>query len=296
MNQIICPSELGLTYYLDLQEGSVLHTPSLTRAARQLPVCVCSYGYFVAGPRHFTERNVHRALYQVFITHKGCGRFLVDGREFFSTPGTALVLDFNFPHRYESFNGIWEHEWVNFTGSACKTYEKLINPEGLCVHRLDNNPEPYTLLKAIGAGVMQQDMPGFVQTTTRIIQLLDCIYSLSVSRQRSRIDDLQGDIQRCVDFMQDHYMQRLHLDDIAQMSYLSKYYFARAFKQYMGITPYEYLTSVRLSHAKSMLISSTLSVEEIGYITGFGGAKNFIRQFRQSSGMTPGEYRKNPGA
>ena len=91
-------------------------------------------------------------------------------------------------------------------------------------------------------------------------------------------------------------MQRLSLDEIAQMSYLSKYYFARAFRQYMGITPYEYLTSVRLSHAKGLLISSSLSVDEIGYRTGFGGAKNFIRQFRQSMGMTPGEYRKTPGA
>ncbi len=287
---------MGLTYYLDIQEGSVLHTPTPTRAARQLPVCVCSYGYFVAGPRHFTERDVHRTLWQVFITHKGCGRFLVNGREYYSTPGTAVLLDFNQPHRYEAFNGIWEHEWVNFSGSAGRTYEKLINPEGLCVHRLENHPEPYALLNAIGTGVMQQDMPGFVQTTTRIIQLLDCLYNLSVAMQRLKIDDLQGNIQRCVDFIQEHYMQRLSLDEIAQMSYLSKYYFAHAFKQYMGITPYEYLTSVRLSHAKSLLISSTASVEEIGYRTGFGGAKNFIRQFRQSTGTTPGEYRKNPGA
>jgi len=296
MRPIIGPNEQGLTYCLDLQEGSTLHTPTPTRAARQLPICICSYGYFVAGPGHFTERNICRSLYQIFITHRGCGRFTSEGREYFSTPGTAVLLDFNQPHRYEAFGGVWEHEWVNFSGSACRTYMGLINPEGPCVHGLGSDPEPAAILGEIGRGVMQQDMPGFVRTTTRIIRLLDCLYSLSVTLQRSRIDDLQGNIQRCISFIQSHYMQRLNLDEIAQMSYLSKYYFSRAFRQYMGITPYEYLTSVRLSHAKNLLISTQLSVDEIGYQTGFGGAKNFIRQFRQSMGMTPGEYRKTPGA
>ena len=296
MHPIVGPNELGLTYCLDLQEGSTLYTPTPTRAARQLPVCICSYGYFIAGPGHFTERNTYRSLHQIFITYKGCGRFMTEGREFLSGPGTAVLLDFSQPHRYEAFGGVWEHEWVNFSGSACRTFADLINPEGPCAHSLGTDPQPAELLGEIGRGVMQQDMPGFVRTATRIITLLDCLYSLSVNLQRSRIDDLQGNIQRCVSFIQSHYMQRLSLDEIAQMSYLSKYYFARAFRQYMGITPYEYLTSVRLSHAKGLLISSSLSVDEIGYRTGFGGAKNFIRQFRQSMGMTPGEYRKNPGA
>ena len=106
MHPIVGPNELGLTYCLDLAEGSTLYTPTPTRSARQLPICICSYGYFVAGPGHFTERNTYRALHQIFITYKGCGRFVTEGREYFATPGTAVLLDFSQPHRYESFNGV----------------------------------------------------------------------------------------------------------------------------------------------------------------------------------------------
>ena len=91
-------------------------------------------------------------------------------------------------------------------------------------------------------------------------------------------------------------MDRLNLETLSQAAYLSKYYYAHAFKQYMGMTAYEYVNSVRLSHAKSLLVTTSHSVEDIGWLTGFNGSKNFIRQFRQTLGITPGEYRKYPGA
>lgn len=296
MANIIGPNEKGLTYCLDLQDDSRLLTPSPTRVARRLPICICSYGYFVAGPHHFTERNQYRSLYQVFLTHSGCGRFIIDGREYLAKKDTAVFLNCGHPHRYESFGGVWEHEWVNFSGSACQVYQEIINPEGFCVHPLGGNREPWVIMQEIRMGTMNQDLPGLVQSSTRIIRLLDSLYTLSMSHQRSRIDELRGNVQRSIDYIDEHYMSAISLDDLAQAAFLSKYYYLRSFKQYTGMTPYEYLTSVRLSHAMTLLVASDQTIDEIGFQTGFGGAKNFIRQFRQSMGITPGDYRKNPGA
>lgn len=295
MGNIIGPNEKGLTYCLDLLDASQLFTPSPTKMARRLPICICSYGYFVAGPGHYTDRDQFRSLYQVFLTHSGCGRFIIDGKEYLADKDTAVFLNCGHPHRYESYKGTWEHEWVNFSGSSCKVYQDLINPDGFRIHQLHGNREPFIIMQEIKSGVMNQDMPGLVQTSTRIIRLLDSLYTLSMSHQRSHIDDMRGNVQLSIDYIDEHYMESVSLDQLAQTAFLSKYYYLRSFKQYTGMTPYEYLTSVRLSHAIKMLVATNRSIDEIGYETGFGGAKNFIRQFRQSMGVTPGDYRKTPG-
>ena len=287
--------ESGLSYRLDLLEGSIMGPASPSRRAQTLPVSVVSYGYFVAGPGHFTERDQMRCLFQVFITHSGRGRFLIDGEELIAEPGTVALLDCGHPHRYESLDGVWEHEWVNFSGSGCRIYYELINPEGFAIYPLDGNDDIPAVMREIREGVGRQDMPGFVHTSTRIIRLLDAIYGLTVEQQRMRMTDRQSNVVRSVKYIDAHYMEPLSLENLAQTAFLSKFYYTRAFKRYMGVTPYEYLNTVRINHAKSLLLATRISVEDSAWRVGFSGSKNLIRQFKQATGMTPGEYRRSAG-
>ena len=294
MKPIIIGEEIGLSYKLDLQEGSVLYTPAPNSTSGKMPISIVSYGYFVAGPEHFTERHDTKQLLQIFITHRGRGRFIVNGREFIARPGSICLLNFEQSHRYEAYQGTWEHEWVNFTGSACGIYDKLINPDGFQLYSVEKYPGASSLMREIRKGAMKQEVLEYVHNTTRILRLLDGIYTLRVMQQRDRLDNLQGKVMLSAEYMQTHYMERLTLDQLAQISYLSKYYYARAFKQYLGLSPYEYLNAVRLSQARNLLISSTLTVDQIGWQTGFGGAKNLIRAFRKAWNITPGEFRQSP--
>lgn len=296
MQQFYIPDEAGLTYNLDLQEGSKMAAPTPTLQARRLPVYPCSYGYFFAGNEHFTFRNQYRCLYQIFITYHGEGHFIVDDREFIARPDTVILLDLGMPHRYESLNGIWEHEWVNFSGAACQIYYDLINPNGVAVYSLGGDCEVRTILREIGNGIMNQDMMGFMRTGTNIIRLLNAMYDLVMHQQRLNILDQYGNILRSVDYINAHYMERLNLEKLAQAAYLSKYHYNRAFKKYLGMTPFEYLNSVRISHAKPLLLTTRMSVEEISWQVGCFGSKNLIRLFKKTTNMTPNEFRKYAGA
>ena len=59
-----------------------------------------------------------------------------------------------------------------------------------------------------------------------------------------------------------------------------------------GRTPHEYLSAVRLRHAKELLTETALSVEEIGFRCGFSSSTAFIRSFRQATSITPASFRK----
>jgi AraC-like DNA-binding protein len=58
------------------------------------------------------------------------------------------------------------------------------------------------------------------------------------------------------------------------------------------MTPYAYLTGVRMNQAMKMLLNTTSSVEEIADHCAFCSSANFIRAFRQSTGVTPRSFRK----
>lgn len=57
-----------------------------------------------------------------------------------------------------------------------------------------------------------------------------------------------------------------------------------------------YIHEARLAHAKTLLVETTLSLQEIAETVGFGNALTMSRAFKKRYGMTPGAYRKTGGA
>jgi len=284
--------EAGRTYNLDLRDGSVNCTPMLIRSMESLPIPEYSYGYFLAGARHFTQRGSACLLHQVFITHKGSGRFLLDGREYVAGPNTICLLNLQKPHRYETAGDLWEYEWVNFRGPSCDYYEEMINPEGFTIYDLRDDLTLMARMQDIRASVERIGLMEFVQTGTRILCLLDAFCSFVAEYQQTRLPNCHENIMTAVHYIDEHYMERVTLDMLADMAFLSKYYFTRAFSRYKGMTPYKYLNSVRLSHARQMLLTTAYTIDEIGWRVGYGGSKNLIRAFSCATGVTPAQYRR----
>jgi signal transduction histidine kinase/DNA-binding response OmpR family regulator len=67
--------------------------------------------------------------------------------------------------------------------------------------------------------------------------------------------------------------------------------FQKEIKELTGITPVEFIRSIRLNEAKKMLNDPALSISEIAYSVGFGNLSYFTRSFKQEFGKLPSEYR-----
>ena len=74
---------------------------------------------------------------------------------------------------------------------------------------------------------------------------------------------------------------------------MSKSYFLRLFRRYMGTTPYNYLVNFRITQAKEWLVLTDHSVSEIAQEVGFGDASNFSTRFVKATGQSPLQYRKS---
>ncbi len=98
-------------------------------------------------------------------------------------------------------------------------------------------------------------------------------------------------ISRVMLYMQDHLTESISVQQLADMVYVSKSYLSRAFKFKTGLTLMEYLCSLRMEAAKTLLAASDMNTEEIACQTGYHSAKFFYRAFRAYTGMSTREYR-----
>ena len=84
----------------------------------------------------------------------------------------------------------------------------------------------------------------------------------------------------------------LTLAQLAKVACLSRFHFARAFKTAVGQSPHQYVSTHRLERAKELLTRDDRSLLEIAIALTFSSQANFTRAFHQSTGMTPGQYRR----
>lgn len=78
---------------------------------------------------------------------------------------------------------------------------------------------------------------------------------------------------------------------LAKKCKISEVYFRRLFKEYMGISPKQYVLTLRIQKAKQMLSEGRKRVQTIAYKCGFESGAHFSRTFKKHVGMTPAEYR-----
>lgn len=99
-------------------------------------------------------------------------------------------------------------------------------------------------------------------------------------------------VRQVKEYITTNYMQDICLKELADLICMSEDSFSRFFKNKTGRTPNRYLIDYRLGIAARLLLTTKLSVAEIGYSCGFNTLSHYNRLFRESKGCTPSEFRE----
>ncbi len=94
-------------------------------------------------------------------------------------------------------------------------------------------------------------------------------------------------------YIENHYMEKISIEDIANEVALSQSHFMKFFKHTMGTSFIDYLNDYRLTMASRMLLGSEDAILNIAGECGYENLSYFNRMFKKHFGMTPREYRKN---
>ena len=100
------------------------------------------------------------------------------------------------------------------------------------------------------------------------------------------------EIEMAVSYFNENYNTKISVAQYAESLHISTNWFIRNFKQHMKISPAQYLLSLRMVNAQSLLENTDYSVGEIAEIVGYDNQLYFSRVFKKEYGVSPAQYRK----
>lgn len=103
--------------------------------------------------------------------------------------------------------------------------------------------------------------------------------------------DVSPPIQRARDYVDVRVGEVRTLDELAEVAGLSRYHFARRFRDEVGEPPWAYVRRVRAEQARRLLESGA-SPAEVAYATGYTDQPHLTRDLRERFGRTPGQIRR----
>ena len=99
-------------------------------------------------------------------------------------------------------------------------------------------------------------------------------------------------LETTLQYLRENFHEQLPLPKVARKAGFSVPAFTRSFKQATGTTFVSYLRALRIEHAKKLVSTTPLSLEQVAYSCGFNSQHHLIRSFKKVTDMTPGAYRR----
>lgn len=277
-----------------LKESEVyFYTPG-DQAKRTFFYPLCA-GHYFCSPDYRVQRNNYDSF--LFMYVKKGGGFLTipaapEGDQIWKTyefhEGDVISVDCYRPHIYGTAMGS-EILWLHFDGASSREYFQMIHSVNGPVCHLKNTLEVEKTLQKIMTMISSQKNINDAACSLCIVQLLT--YAL-LSEQGADPDECSpGIIEDTISYISSHIGEDLPLKLLADRAGLSPFYFTRLFKKETGYTPHNYIIQSRINIAKFYLKSSSYSIKEICYNSGFPNESSFCSTFKKICNMTPSEYK-----
>ena len=176
-----------------------------------------------------------------------------------------------------SFMVFWSYVILNVRFSVLS----FLNRMGYCASALEESDTEDALEQ--GGASMEAAMAYAEKMLQKAIEIRD-----ENSGNKNR-DILENSIE----YIKTHYMdENMSLNAVAQVANISANHFSALFSQNIGQTFIEYLTEIRMEHAKELLRCTGKRASEIALEVGYKDSHYFSYLFKKTQGMTPSDYRK----
>ncbi len=279
-----------LTYNLDIEPGSLWLRSTPGEFASKQPYYCSEAGIFYAR-QDFNTSRTFKDNYILFYTFEGTGLIHQSDRTVELPANHALLMNCRYPQAYKTKGDTWKHYWIHIDGAGIASLENLLIPNG----RLQPIPVPDSAryhFDAILRNLETETTEAILSDSLEIHQILTML-TQSILQNSSREIGTVALIRESADYIRLHYRQEIAIEDLLEITHLSKSYYLDMFRQYIGTTPHNYLLSSRITKAKEMLETTDKSITQIADETGFRDVSAFSVRFSKMTGQSPSQYRKN---
>lgn len=281
-----------------VSQASVRYIFTPSSFAEQMLYYPTRMGHYICDSRyHFSYQNEiaidpgHLFNYMIFFIKEGQMDIAVDGEQKLVRKHGFVIFDCQKPYEYQALTETMEFYWLLFNGGQSTLfYEKLLQVHGSHMFEAGGVAQMelvFTRLLALSESMER------VSERTYSEKIYSLLCQMLVS-ERGKEDAFSEIIDQAVAFMDRNLDQELSVDAVASHVGLSGSYFSKQFRLRTGYSPYEYLIFERIQKAKELLVSTNMTVQQIGFEIGYHSEDNFIKSFKKKVGVSPNTFRKFP--
>ena len=234
-----------------------------------------------------------RKDYQILYVANGKTHFWFDGREEIVSTGHMVLYK---PEEIQKYVYYLEDNpevfWIHFTGRDVKN---ILAYHGIS---LDEHvfycgvlPDYKALFRKI-IQELQLCRYGYEDYIVSLFKDILLLVDRQQHEQKKATGDVQEQIERAAAYFNENYNTKISIDDYAESLHISTNGFIHNFKQYAGMSPAQYILSLRMVNAQSLLERTTYNIKEISEIVGYENPLYFSRVFKKEIGKSPAQYRK----
>ena len=223
--------------------------------------------------------------------HSDCFAYILSGEAIYNfnnkifsvKPGNILYLPYQSVYSFDIITPVYEVLYVDFNFDYDENFS--------------NNPSLFHIAKSLNIEnsfrkLHKKWLMRQFGSLTECFSLLYEIYAKILKSATSYIPSNKYNLlENAVDFILSNYTNNISIREIVTHTSLSEGHFRRLFKEVYHVSPIEYLTNLKLEHAKDLLINTKQNLTDIAEFSGFSSAAYFCLLFKKKVGYTPNEFR-----
>ncbi len=258
--------------------------------------------HFRTAEDYYDDFHIHNN-YEIYYYMDGEIDFFVNKSRYHMNKGNLLFFNTQDVHKavnlshdvpYERFVIQFDPSTIRKMGTekthllACFEEEK---PDHQNIITLDLKQRQYyeqTANQLLHA-MQMADFGSDILPYTYLIQLLILINKVYYNSPYHEQNIMPPQVMATLDYLDTHLTEDLSLDRIAKDLAISKYHLSHVFKKNTGTTIYQYVLIKRIALSKTLLMEGK-SVTEACHGSGFNDYSNFIRTFKNITGISPGSF------
>lgn len=252
----------------------------------------CPPGY-ICGPLVRDHYLIHYILSGKGTYQSGATTYHLDtGQGFLIFPDTVTVYQADAAEP-------WNYAWIGFHGLKVEHYLKLTNLSMKNpVFQTGNDPLiKKCFLEMLDTQKLQKGRE------VRLLGLLYIFFSQLIEMNGSQfLNDTENPkemyIKRYIEIVAKNYSRSVNIGQISQNIGINRRYLSSIFKEYINLSPKEFLINFRMNKACELMENKQLSVSDIARSVGYDDPLQFSKMFKKITGKSPKEYRKSvtPGS
>ena len=261
--------------------------------SRPLIVTSCGTYRLKTVKRLPTWRPKGRLDYQLLYIVSGKGHFYFHGEDRVVYAGRMVLIQPRQEQRYEYFGEDKpEVYWVHFTGSDVKNILHSYNIPMDDPVFYSGASSTYSYLFKEMIHELQNCKTGYEDLLAMYLRQIFLLVQRTRQEERPTVSTyIQEEMEFARRYFNEHYNEPISIQEYAESRNMSVCYFQRNFKQIVKHTPMQYLLTIRVNNAASLLETTDYSMAEIAAIVGYEDPLYFSRLFRKIKGVSPRDYR-----